>query len=276
MTPRRPRRAMRSLGAGRRRSPRGVRNRWLRLRQRMGEVARAGGRDAVRCAHTKPRPGLILVGGLVPLGSPEVGDRAVRPVCPSPRAAGCGANYSPCAKPSLRVAAPSSTVSQRRIRRFAGWRRSRHFRRILPTRIPRFARTPRCLVRRSKGFDCRHGCCTLRRCRGSVPLSGGRSHCMTTPATQSSMKRPVAGLALAMAAVVTSCTTYIQPTTCKRDSTSCSGIHDARFCEYVGLSAHATRDARGHARLRHRAARLPWRGSVITIRQARHQGATAG
>ena len=50
-------------------------------------------------------------------------------------------------------------------------------------------------------------------------------------------KRPIiAGLASVAMAVMTSCTTFIQPTTCEPGSTSCAGIHDARFCEYQVLA----------------------------------------
>jgi hypothetical protein len=59
---------------------------------------------------------------------------------------------------------------------------------------------------------------------------------MTIPRTRSTKKRQVAGLALATATVLTSCTTTIHPTTCEPGSTSCGGIHDARFCEYVATA----------------------------------------
>jgi hypothetical protein len=38
---------------------------------------------------------------------------------------------------------------------------------------------------------------------------------------------------LATAVAIASCTTFVEPTTCVRDSTACAGIHDARFCHYV-------------------------------------------
>lgn len=63
---------------------------------------------------------------------------------------------------------------------------------------------------------------------------------MTTPFTQRSTRRRAAGFAIAAAAAMTRCTTYIQPTTCERNSTSCSGIHDARFCQYVATAVEGT------------------------------------
>jgi len=41
---------------------------------------------------------------------------------------------------------------------------------------------------------------------------------------------------LVLPVLVGSCTVFVTPTTCERGSTSCAGIHDARFCEYVALS----------------------------------------
>ena len=38
------------------------------------------------------------------------------------------------------------------------------------------------------------------------------------------------------AALLLSCTTVVQPTTCTPGSTACAGIHDARFCENVALT----------------------------------------
>lgn len=51
----------------------------------------------------------------------------------------------------------------------------------------------------------------------------------------STAKRQVAGLVLVLAAATTSCTTFVQPTTCEHGSTACGGIHDARFCERVAI-----------------------------------------
>ncbi len=48
---------------------------------------------------------------------------------------------------------------------------------------------------------------------------------------RSTTDRRVAGLVI-VAAAAASCTTFVQPTTCEPGSTSCGGIHDARFCEY--------------------------------------------
>jgi hypothetical protein len=56
------------------------------------------------------------------------------------------------------------------------------------------------------------------------------------PPTPSSTKRWVAGRVIVMAAAMTTCTTFIQPTACEHGSTSCGGIHDARFCEYVAVA----------------------------------------
>jgi hypothetical protein len=43
----------------------------------------------------------------------------------------------------------------------------------------------------------------------------------------------LAGLVMVAGVVLASCTTFVEPTTCQRNSTSCGGIDDARFCEYV-------------------------------------------
>jgi hypothetical protein len=32
------------------------------------------------------------------------------------------------------------------------------------------------------------------------------------------------------------CGGFVEPATCERDTTTCGGIHDARFCDYVALS----------------------------------------
>jgi len=41
---------------------------------------------------------------------------------------------------------------------------------------------------------------------------------------------------VASTAVLAACTTYVEPTSCTPGSTSCAGISDARFCEYVSTS----------------------------------------
>jgi hypothetical protein len=41
---------------------------------------------------------------------------------------------------------------------------------------------------------------------------------------------------IAMAVVLSSCTTFVRPTTCVAGSTTCGGPSDVRFCEYVALS----------------------------------------
>jgi hypothetical protein len=44
-------------------------------------------------------------------------------------------------------------------------------------------------------------------------------------------------LLVAAAAVLPSCTTFLTPTVCEERSTACGGIHDARFCDYVAITA---------------------------------------
>jgi hypothetical protein len=63
---------------------------------------------------------------------------------------------------------------------------------------------------------------------------------MSTPNTQPGKRGRLAGFAIVTVAVVTGCTSYIQPTTCESGSTSCSGIHDARFCEFVATGVEGT------------------------------------
>jgi len=41
---------------------------------------------------------------------------------------------------------------------------------------------------------------------------------------------------VAMIVALASCTTFVQPTTCKQGSTACGGISDARFCGYVAVA----------------------------------------
>ena len=43
-------------------------------------------------------------------------------------------------------------------------------------------------------------------------------------------------LASAAAALLVSCTTFVEPTTCTDGATACAGIHDARFCENLALA----------------------------------------
>jgi hypothetical protein len=60
----------------------------------------------------------FLVEGLVPLGSAEVGDRALSketPACRSPRTAGCGVNYSPSARRILADKDVAVNLSPRRL-----------------------------------------------------------------------------------------------------------------------------------------------------------------
>jgi hypothetical protein len=56
---------------------------------------------------------------------------------------------------------------------------------------------------------------------------------------------------IAMATVLSSCTTFVEPTTCERvpavppgepqrRTTACGGIHDARFCDYVAVAVEGT------------------------------------
>jgi|HubBroStandDraft_1064217.scaffolds.fasta_scaffold331937_2 hypothetical protein len=45
--------------------------------------------------------------------------------------------------------------------------------------------------------------------------------------------RRLAGLAFVVSVATWSCTTFVEPTTCKLGSTACGGIHDSRFCEYL-------------------------------------------
>jgi hypothetical protein len=58
--------------------------------------------------------------------------------------------------------------------------------------------------------------------------------------TRSSTARTLAGLAVLAAAALASCTTYIKPTLCQPDATTCGGIHDARFCQYTAISVDGT------------------------------------
>jgi hypothetical protein len=55
------------------------------------------------------------------------------------------------------------------------------------------------------------------------------------------------GAVIAMASAVSSCTTFVEPTTCERapvspsgqqprGTTACGEIHDARFCDYVAIA----------------------------------------
>ena len=46
------------------------------------------------------------------------------------------------------------------------------------------------------------------------------------------------------AAVLSGCTTYVQPTSCTPGSSSCAGISDARFCEYTATSVEGQGCAR--------------------------------
>ncbi len=36
--------------------------------------------------------------------------------------------------------------------------------------------------------------------------------------------------------IFTSCTTYVQPTTCEANKSECGGIRDARFCAYIAVN----------------------------------------
>jgi hypothetical protein len=42
--------------------------------------------------------------------------------------------------------------------------------------------------------------------------------------------------ALVSAAVLAACTSYVEPASCTPGSSSCAGISDARFCEYVATA----------------------------------------
>jgi L-alanine-DL-glutamate epimerase-like enolase superfamily enzyme len=87
---------------------------------------------------------------------------------------------------------------------------------------------------------------------GPLPAWALQSRTPTMPPTRSSTKRRVTGLVIVAAAATTSCTTFIQPTTCEPGSTSCGGIHDARFCEYVATAVEGTACAAvGLAEARH-------------------------
>jgi hypothetical protein len=55
------------------------------------------------------------------------------------------------------------------------------------------------------------------------------------------------GAVIAMAALLSGCTTFLEPTTCERapmqpsglrqhGTAACGGIHDARFCDYVAIA----------------------------------------
>jgi hypothetical protein len=46
--------------------------------------------------------------------------------------------------------------------------------------------------------------------------------------------------AIAVAAVLPSCTTFVRPTVCEPRATTCGGIHDARFCHYVATAVEGT------------------------------------
>jgi hypothetical protein len=51
------------------------------------------------------------------------------------------------------------------------------------------------------------------------------------------MLPPGRSLALSTSVLLlSSCGGLIQPTTCELNSTTCAGIHDARFCDYVALA----------------------------------------
>ena len=43
------------------------------------------------------------------------------------------------------------------------------------------------------------------------------------------------GLAILAVVALPSCTTFVQPTSCKDKATSCGGIRDARFCDIVAV-----------------------------------------
>jgi hypothetical protein len=49
----------------------------------------------------------------------------------------------------------------------------------------------------------------------------------------------VARAVIAMAVVLSSCTTLVRPTTCIAGSTTCGGPPDLRFCEYVAVAVEA-------------------------------------
>jgi hypothetical protein len=44
------------------------------------------------------------------------------------------------------------------------------------------------------------------------------------------------GAIVALAAALSNCTTFVQATTCQLGSSSCGGVSDARFCEYVATA----------------------------------------
>jgi hypothetical protein len=41
--------------------------------------------------------------------------------------------------------------------------------------------------------------------------------------------------AVSAAVILSGCTTGVQPTTCAPGATSCAGVRDARFCEYLAV-----------------------------------------
>jgi len=49
---------------------------------------------------------------------------------------------------------------------------------------------------------------------------------------------------VASTAVLAACTTYVEPTSCTPGSSSCAGISDARFCEYVATAVEGDGCAR--------------------------------
>jgi hypothetical protein len=60
------------------------------------------------------------------------------------------------------------------------------------------------------------------------------------------MKLPLYAAVVVGTALSLSCTTYVKPTSCTEGSTSCAGIHDARFCEYVAESTQGSDCAASH------------------------------
>jgi len=63
------------------------------------------------------------------------------------------------------------------------------------------------------------------------------------PALPKPMRR-VLGALITAALLLPSCTTFVRPTTCTQGSTSCGGISDARFCEYVAVAVEGWECAR--------------------------------
>lgn len=45
---------------------------------------------------------------------------------------------------------------------------------------------------------------------------------------------------LASAITLSSCGGFVQPATCEPNSTTCGGIHDARFCDYVAVDVEGS------------------------------------